>query len=104
MIEFIEGELLTKGINYVVVRLGGVGCRISVSSLTLDALPPVKEEVVLYTYLQIREDEISLFGFLSLEERETFSLLLTISGVGPKLALAVLSRLSVPELKRAIIF
>ena len=103
MIEFIEGELLTKGTNYVVVRLGGIGCRLFVSGLTLDALPPVKEEVVLYTYLHIREDEISLYGFLGLEEREAFSLLLTISGVGPKLALAVLSRLSVSELQRAII-
>lgn len=103
MLEFIEGELLTKGSNYVVVRIGGVGCRLSVSGLTLDSLPPVKEEVVFYTYLHVREDEISLFGFLSLEEREVFSLLLTTSGVGPKLALSILSTLRVPEVKRAII-
>ena len=104
MIEFIEGELLTKGINYVVVRVGGIGCRILVSGMTLDSLPPVNKEIVLYTCLHVREDEFSLFGFLSLEEREAFTLLLSISGVGPKLALSILSRLRVEELKRVVIF
>lgn len=103
MIEFIEGKLYTKGANNVVVRVGGIGYRLFVSSMTMDSLPPLKEDVVLYAYLHIREDEFSLFGFLNIEEREIFSLLLAISGVGPKLALSILSRLKVPELKRVII-
>jgi len=103
LIEFIEGKLYTKGANNVVVRVGGIGYRLFVSSMTMDSLPPLKEDVVLYAYLHIREDEFSLFGFLNIEEREIFSLLLAISGVGPKLALSILSRLKVPELKRVII-
>lgn len=103
MLEFIQGEMLIKGTNYVVVRAGGLGYRLLVSALTLEALPPLKEEVTLYTYLHIREDEYSLFGFFTAEEKEIFTTLLSVSGVGPKLALAILSRLKASDFKRVIL-
>ena len=103
MIEFLQGELVNKGINYVVIRVGGIGFRLYVSSLTIDSLPPLNEEVTLFAHLHVREDEYSMFGFLNLEERELFNDLLSVSGIGPKLAIAVLSKYRVPELKRIIL-
>ena len=103
MLEFIQGELITKGMNHVVVMTGGLGYRLHVSAITLGALPAAKSQVTLFTYLHIREDEISLFGFGNEEEKELFITLLAVSGIGPKLALAILSKLRGAELKRAII-
>ncbi|MCR4442069.1 MAG: Holliday junction branch migration protein RuvA [Peptococcaceae bacterium] len=103
LLEFIQGRLVAKGTNYVVVQTGGLGCRIFVPAFTWESLPPLREEIALYTYLHIREDDLSLFGFFSSEEKEFFVMLMSVSGIGPKLALAILSRLRVPELKRAIL-
>ncbi len=103
MIEFLQGELVIKGTNYVVLRVGGIGYRLYVSALTIDALPRLKEEVTLFAHLHVREDEYSMFGFLNLEERELFGDLLSVSGIGPKLAIAVLSKYHVAELKRIIL-
>ena len=104
MIEFIQGELQLKSANYVVVQVGGIGYRLFTPSLTIAKLPSLREEVTMFTYLHVREDELSLYGFLSSEEKDTFITLLQVSGIGPKLALAILSRLSVFELRRAIVF
>jgi len=103
VLEFIQGELVTKGLNYVIVQVGGLGYRLQVSALTLGALPAVKNQITLFTYLYIREDELSLYGFRNEEEKELFSTLLSVSGIGPKLALAILSKLSGSEFKRAVI-
>lgn len=103
MLEFIQGELLLKGINSVVVQVGGWGCRLLTSALTLEGLPPLHEEVKLFAHLHIREDELSLYGFLTAEEKEIFLTLTSVSGIGPKLALSILSKLRVPDLKRVII-
>jgi len=102
LIEFLQGELFFKGTNYVVVRAGGIGYRLYISALTLELLPRLHEEVTLFAHLHVREDEYSLFGFANLEERELFNELLSISGIGPKLALAVLSKYHTAELKRII--
>jgi len=104
VIEFIRGELYFKGLNYLIVLVGGIAYRINASSLTLAKLPAVGEEVTVYIYLHVREDELALFGFFSLEEREMFNALMQVSGIGPKLAMAILSQLSVRELRQAILF
>lgn len=103
MIEFVRGELVDKGINTVVVLVGGLGYKLNVSAMTLSALPALNKEITLYTHLHIREDEISLYGFNSVEEKELFEILLSVSGVGPKLALSILSRQKAGDFKRAVI-
>jgi len=103
VLEFIQGELISKGLNYIIVQVGGLGYRLQVSALTLGALPPVNSQVTLYTYLYIREDELSLYGFRDEEEKELFSTLLSVSGIGPKLALAILSKLNGADFKRAVV-
>ncbi len=103
LIEFLQGELMTTGVNYIVIKVGGVGYRLYVPASCLYRLPPLQQEIVMYTYLHIREDELSLYGFLDVEEREFFITLLQVSGIGPKLALNILSQLNVSELKRAIV-
>lgn len=103
MIEYMQGELQSKGVNYVVIEVGGIGYRLYVSALTMAKLPPISEEVTVFVYLHVREDELSLYGFLSAEEKGIFLSLLQVSGIGPKLALAILSRLSVSELHNAIV-
>jgi Holliday junction DNA helicase RuvA len=103
LLEFIQGELLSKSTNSVVVKVGGWGCRLYVSALTQESLPSIDKVVILYTHLYFREDEFSLFGFLNTEERETFIILISVSGIGPKLALSILSKYRVSDLKRVIV-
>lgn len=103
MLEFIQGELVTKGLNYLVVQAGGLGYRLQVSANTLGAMPAINSQVTVYTHLYIREDELSLYGFHNEEEKELFGILLSVSGIGPKLALAVLSKYNSADFKRAII-
>lgn len=103
MLELIQGELLSKGMNHVIIKVGGLGYRLQVSSQTLEGLPPLQQEVTLFTYLHVREDDLSLFGFRQAEEREVFTTLLSVSGIGPKLALSILSSLRVGDLKRVIL-
>jgi len=103
MIDFIEGEIVTKELQRLVLRTGGVGFSLKISGQTLSQLPPRGSHVLVYTYLQMREDDINLFGFYNEEERMFFELLLQVSGIGPKLALAALSTYSVPVLKKALI-
>jgi Holliday junction DNA helicase RuvA len=103
LIEFLQGVLVSKSSEYVVLQAGGVGFRLAVSAVTLDKLPAAGEEIRLPAHLHVREDEFSLYGFSSDEEKQFFQLLIQISGVGPKLALAVLSRYEAPDLRRAIL-
>ncbi|MDR0468962.1 MAG: Holliday junction branch migration protein RuvA [Peptococcaceae bacterium] len=103
MLDFIEGEIISKEPQRLVLRSGDLGFDIKVSNQTLSALPPQGKRVLVYTNLQIREDDISLYGFSTREERSFFDLLTQVSGVGPKLALAILSAYPVPTLKKAIV-
>lgn len=91
MIAFLEGVLAGKTLTDAVIRVGGVGFEVGMSKRSLVALPAVGEQVRVYTYLSVREDDLSLFGFESLEEKELFEKLIGVSGVGPKVALAALS-------------
>jgi Holliday junction DNA helicase RuvA len=102
MIGRLSGTLLEKNPPQILVDVQGVGYEVDVPMSTFYNLPGLKEKVVLHTEFIVREDAQLLFGFLTLEERATFRQLLKISGVGPKLALSVLSGLSIADLAAAV--
>lgn len=102
MIAAIRGEVMVRRPDHVVVDAGGVGYRLAVSAETLKAVPATGREVFLHAELIPRDDALLLFGFASEEERDLFGELISVSGVGPKVALAVLSGGPVRELLRAI--
>jgi holliday junction DNA helicase RuvA len=102
VIAFLEGTLVEKGADRVVLAVNGTGYEVLVASGTLAALPPPGKPSRLYTRLQVREDAMVLFGFASPDERALFDQLVTVGGVGPKLAMAILSVLSPESLRRAI--
>lgn len=87
----ISGKLLLVEPNFVVIEAGGIGYRCTTTTGTLSQLPPRGAAVTVYTHLYLREDLMELYGFATLEELEAFRLLITVSGVGPKVALGVLS-------------
>ncbi len=101
MFHYIKGTLVLLEAGVAVLDVGGVGYRLTISQTTYDAMPPcrsVKEPptALLYTYLAVREDGIELYGFASETELSSFKLLITVSGVGPKAAMSILSLLT-PE-------
>jgi Holliday junction DNA helicase RuvA len=102
MIAAVRGEVMVRRPDHVVVEAGGVGYRLAVSAETLKAVPATGRDVFLHAELIAREDSLSLFGFASEEERDLFGELISVSGVGPKVALAALSGGPVRELLRAI--
>ena len=102
MIYNVRGILTYTDINYAVVECGGVGFKCFVSMTTLKELPPLGKEANLYTYLAVREDAMDLFGFATQQELDAFKLLITVSGVGPKAAMAVLSVLPPDRLSIAV--
>ena len=102
MIGFLEGKIELGTDKFVIVNVNGVGYKIFISLNTFKDLPRKGEKVKLHTYLYIRENIMDLYGFLKLEELEFFELLVSISGIGPKGALAVLTVAPVDTLKKAI--
>ena len=92
MIAFLDGILVSGGTEAVVAVGGGLGLDVKVSARCAESLPAVGEPVRLWTHLAVREDAWSLYGFVEGGEREMFRLLITVSGVGPKVALGMLSR------------
>jgi Holliday junction DNA helicase RuvA len=102
MIAAVRGEVMVRRPDHVVVDAGGVGYRLAVSAETLKAVPATGREVFLHAELIARDDSLSLFGFASEEERDLFGELISVSGIGPKVALAALSGGPVRELLRAI--
>jgi Holliday junction DNA helicase RuvA len=102
MIGRLTGTLAAKAPPQVLVDVGGVGYEVDVPMSSFYNLPALGERVTLLTHFVVREDAQILFGFLTQEERTTFRLLVKISGVGPRTALAILSGLSVDELARAV--
>lgn len=102
MIAQLEGKLIEKSPSSVVITAGGVGYLVSVPLTTFDKLPATGEQVSLFTYLHVREDILQLYGFSSREERATFEKMISVSGVGPRLALAILGGLSVEQLIAAV--
>ncbi len=103
MYAFVQGKLYSKNSGEVVVNCSGVGYLINTSLQTFEKLPNVNEEVFLNTYLIVREDSHQLYGFLNTQELELFKLLISISGVGPKVALGILSSVTPSILRDSII-
>ncbi len=103
MIAFVKGILEEYSDDGVVIATGGVGLNVAVPLSLLSELPAAGEEVKLYTHFQVSEDAMKLYGFRSREERETFRLLLKVSGIGPKLAMSILSAVSMDELRLAVV-
>lgn len=103
MISYIKGFLIDKGEDTIVVETGGMGFNIHVPLSVIDGLPAAGGEVQIYTSLQVREDAMTLYGFLSRRDLQTFRQLLGVNGVGPKAALGILSALTADDLQMAII-
>ena len=91
MIGFIKGILKEKDFNNITVECNGVGFQIFVTNSCMANMPDLEQEVKIYTYLHVREDEMSLYGFVSPEEKRLFLQLITVSGVGSKTAIQILS-------------
>jgi Holliday junction DNA helicase RuvA len=102
VIAAVRGEVMVRRPDHVVIDAAGVGYRLAVSSETLKAVPATGRNTFLHAELISREDSLSLYGFSSEEERDLFRLLITVSGVGPKVAIATLSGGSARDLLRAI--
>jgi len=102
MIAAVRGEVMVRRPDHVVIDAGGVGYRLTVSAETLKAVPATGREAFLHAELVSREDSLALFGFASEEERDLFTQLVSVSGVGPKVAIAVLCGGPARDLLRAI--
>ena len=102
MIASLQGTVITTGQGFVIVNVGGVGFRVFVPQTVLDGLDGVGQDITLFTHLHVRENELSLYGCASEEELRLFRLLLGVSGVGPRVALAILSFLPPDRLQTAI--
>ena len=102
MIEFIKGELAALEADKAVVEVGGVGFGVYMSGQALGMLPQPGHTVKLYTYLNVKEDALQLYGFLTRDDLEVFRLLIGVSGIGPKGALGILSGLTPDELRFAV--
>ncbi len=103
MISYIKGRLSEVADGVIVVENNGIGFNIHVPATVISSFNSVGDEVKVYTYLQIREDAHSLFGFLSRDDLDIFKMLINVNGIGPKGALAILSTISPDDLRFAII-
>lgn len=103
MIAFLRGVLVQKDLTNIALDVSGVGYSLGISSATYASLPDLGTELCIYTHLQVREDAFVLFGFATLEELEMFKKLISVSGIGPKVALSALSALSIDSLRMACI-
>lgn len=101
MIATIKGKVLFRESDSLVINLGGVGLQVFVTARLLDTAAP-GDEVQLHTYLVVREDSLTLFGFETREEKDFFVMMLGVSGIGPRLSLAALSTLSPEAIRRAV--
>jgi holliday junction DNA helicase RuvA len=102
MIASLEGTLQTKTLEGAVINVGGVGFAVTLPASTLSSIGGTGDRVRLYTHLQVRDDALNLFGFTSAEELGLFQMLIGITGLGPKLALAMLSTMSPEKIASAI--
>ncbi|MDE6686306.1 MAG: Holliday junction branch migration protein RuvA [Lachnospiraceae bacterium] len=102
MYAYLKGTVVQKTADRIVVEVSGVGYNVYVSPGRIYDFPEYGEEVKVYTYTSVREDAINLYGFVALEELELFKLLISVSGIGPKGGLAMLSVMSVDDIRYAI--
>ncbi len=102
MIEYLSGKLIEKSPTKAILLCGGVGYAPLISLATYEQLPDIEHEASLYTYLVVREDAMTLFGFTEIAERDMFLLLTSVNGVGPKISLNILSSMGIDMLKENI--
>lgn len=103
MIASLEGRLAARGEDYLVLEVGGIGFKVHIPASLFSQLPGLGRDVRLHTYLQVRDNELALYGFASEEELGLFELLLGVNGVGPRTALSALSALRPEDLRRAVV-
>ena len=102
MIRFVKGTLAFVGESEVVIENNGIGYGISVPMSVVEMLPDIGSEVMLYTYLNVREDAMQLFGFLTQEDLKMYRLLITVNGIGPKAGLGIMGSMSSYDIRYAI--
>lgn len=102
MIASLKGELVQKTSGTVVIDVNGVGYEVYLSTTSLAAMPPIGEEAHLHIHTNVRDDAIILFGFEDIDEKKMFQILITVSGIGPKLALSILSGIKPADLAGAV--
>jgi len=102
MIAHLRGKLISKHPNHAIVEAAGVGYEVNISIPTFSGLPPLGSEVSLFIYTHVREDALALFGFLRSEDKQLFEKLLSVSGIGPKLAITILSGMPADTMVAAI--
>ena len=102
MFAYLKGSLEEKSLNYVVVDVGGVGYKIFMSESAISGLGELGETVKIHTYLRVAEDDMSLFGFITKEELKMFELLISVSGIGAKSAISILSNITPSEFALAV--
>jgi Holliday junction DNA helicase RuvA len=102
MIEYLTGILAQSSPTHAVVQTGGVGWHLPITLSAFDRMPPEGQSVTIPTHLSVKEDSLTLFGFADDQERNLFRLLLQVNGIGPKLAMTVLSGLPAPDFIRAV--
>ena len=103
MIASLHGTLESLGSDWAIINVNGIGLQVYMPTSVLSTLSAIGEEVHLHTHLVLREDNVTLYGFTTTEELELFQILLGVTGLGPKLALAMLSSMSVEQLSMAIV-
>lgn len=102
MYAYIKGNLIHTSPLHVILETHGIGYRLSTPANIYEKMPPLGSEVLLYTSLQVREDSQTLYGFMNEEEKNLFEMLLGVSGIGPKTALALIGHLSMAEFQLAV--
>ena len=102
MIALISGKIVYKGISHVIVDVQGVGYRIFIPLTTFYELPEAGQIITLHVHTNVKQDAINLFGFYTVQERDLFQLMISVSGIGPKMSMNILSGISAQELLRAI--
>jgi Holliday junction DNA helicase RuvA len=103
VIGYLRGEVATRGADHCFIDVGGVGYRLTCSATTLRALPADGKQAKVWTYTHVREDALALFGFSTEAEQRTFEALLTVPGVGPKVALQVCSTFAPDQFRRVLV-
>lgn len=103
MIAFVKGELAEIKENTIIIDNHGLGYEIAVPQTVFSKLPALHNEIKIHTYMQVKEDGMALFGFISKDDLKVFKLLITVNGIGPKGALGILSALSADDLRFAIL-
>lgn len=103
MLAYIKGSLEIKNNDYIVIDVGGLGYKVNMSKKALESVGNIGDKIKVYTYYRVREDDISIFGFNTNEELRMFELLLSVSGIGAKVALTILSNIEITEFALAVI-